>query len=172
MRTKFMLNDKNEKGQTVIETALMMILLLVLIFGIAEIARAWWLKNQLNNAARVGVRVAIVTPGLTLIAAPGKSCSWTTTCTASSTNEAVIKACASITNRDLCDGGGNAANAARVTVELVLPDIPPTGVSSGDTIKVTVTGRFVSVVPNLATLSFGLIPDQIKMQTSASMRYE
>lgn len=167
-----MLNDKNEKGQTVIETALMMILLLVLIFGIAEIARAWWLKNQLNNAARVGVRVAIVTPGLTLIAAPGESCSWITTCTASSTNEAIIKACASITNRDLCAGAGTSPVPARATVELVLPDVLPNGVSSGDTIKVTVTGRFVSVVPNLATLSFGLIPDQITMSTDASMRYE
>ena len=150
----------------------MMILLLILIFGLTEFARAWWLKNQLNNAARVAVRVAIVTPGLTLVADdPGESCSWTTTCTTSSDNDVVKKACASITNQNLCGDGG--ANAARVKVEQVLPDVPPSGVTSGDTIKVTVNGVFLSLFPNL-TFPDGtrLVNTRIPMSTTASMRYE
>ena len=151
-----MLNDKNEKGQTVIETALMMILLLVLIFGIAEIARAWWLKNQLNNAARVGVRVAIVTPGLTNISA--------TTCLPPPANPVVLAACNSITNTALHDD---------FNTKVGLNIIGNGGTADpSDTIIVTVQGKFVSIVPNLATLSFGLIPDQIPMSTDASMRYE
>jgi len=37
-----------------------------LIFRNSWNCQGWWLKNQLNNAARVAVRVAIVTPGLAL----------------------------------------------------------------------------------------------------------
>lgn len=172
MKTKYIKYNKSEKGQTVIETALMMIFLLVLFFGIAEISRAWWLKNQLNNAARVAVRVAIVDSALTL---PGvtlpltASCRWTSgSCSTSSTNEAIGKACASITNHNLCAGGG--ASAASVTLGFVPPDTNP--VSSGKAINVTVTGNFVSVVPNLAGLSFGLFQSTYSMPTSASMRYE
>lgn len=167
MKITYFNNSQKEKGQTVIETALMIIFLFVLIFGITELARAWWLKNQLNNAARVGVRVAIVTPSLTLVTA---NCSWGSTCTTSSANQAVIRACASITNQNLCAGAGSSPVPASVTVELVPPD--STSVSPGDTIRVTVTGEFVSVVPNLAGLSFGLFPGQLTMNTSASMRYE
>lgn len=117
-----MLNDKNEKGQTVIETALMMILLLVLIFGIAEIARAWWLKNQLNNAARVGVRVAIVDSTIkdsTASPIAEADCSWAGGACAASGNNAIISACKSITNQNLCAGTGTPPVPARVTVELV-----------------------------------------------------
>jgi len=168
-----MKNNRREKGQTTIETALMMIFLLVLFFGISEIARAWWLKNQLNNAARVAVRVAIVDsalPGETL-PLTNIACSWSgSTCTTASADKAIISACNSITNRNLCGNGG--LTSARVTVELVPPDVLPSGVSSGDTIKVTVTGVFQSVVPNLASLSFGLFRSIYIMPASASMRYE
>lgn len=143
---------KSEKGQTVIETALLMILLLVIFFGIAEIARAWWLKNQLNNAARVGVRVAIVTPNLVNVS-PGPC--------AGATSDPIVKACSSITT-----------NVPNTLVGLTIIDEDSNGLDTGDTVTVTAQGDFQSVVPNLSGLSFGLIPDQITMQTSASMRYE
>ncbi len=54
-------NIKNrESGQTLIETTFVLLLLLLILFGIAEFARAWFLKNSLNNAARVGARFAVV----------------------------------------------------------------------------------------------------------------
>src|SRR3989304_2447402 len=53
-------NFPDKKGQTVIETVFMLIILLAIFLLIAEVARAWHLKNSLNNAARVGARFAVV----------------------------------------------------------------------------------------------------------------
>jgi Flp pilus assembly protein TadG len=146
-------NIDREKGQTLIETALIMILLLVLFFGVAEIARAWWLKNQLNNAARVAVRVAIVTDPLADISP--------VSCT--SANAIVVAACNSITNGALRDSA---------EVELTTTDDNGSGdVDSGDTVTVTVTGDFESVVPGLAGF-YGLFRSEYNMTSRATMRYE
>src|SRR3990167_8693987 len=59
-----MVTGNKELGQTLIETVFVLALLLLLILGIAEFSRAWYVKNSLNNAARVGARVGAVTPGL------------------------------------------------------------------------------------------------------------
>jgi Flp pilus assembly protein TadG len=136
-------NLERQKGQTVIEMALIIILLLMLLFGIAEIARAWWFKGQLNNAARVGVRVAVVTPSLT----SGGACAWGGTCGTASSDNAVIAACQSITNQELC-------NTANVAISQVAVD-PPAGIQ-GDEITVTVTGTFGTIVRGLSnTLPMG-----------------
>lgn len=130
----------NNQGQTVLETALMIILLLMLVFGIAEISRAWWLKNQVNNAARVGVRVAVVLSNtvLTQFALTGTkangSCPYTDPLT-------TIRgaSCGSIT-------GGGLTNVTVVTDDGsggTPSDVP------GSTIRVIVRGTFQSVVPNL-----------------------
>lgn len=52
---------KNIKGQTLIETALVLVILLVILLGITEFSRAWFTKNSLKNAVRQGARVAVVT---------------------------------------------------------------------------------------------------------------
>src|SRR4030065_2260820 len=52
---------KKQEGQTIIETALILVFLLFVLFGITEFARAWYMKNSLKNAARQGARVAVVT---------------------------------------------------------------------------------------------------------------
>lgn len=122
---------------------------------------------MLNNAARVGVRVAIVDStlqGSTNSPLATASCTWSNSCTTSSTNLAIIKACDNITNAGLC-------GTASVNLALT-EDVSPPGVSSGDSIRVTVQGNFVSVVPNLSALSFGLFQSPLTMTTSASMRYE
>jgi len=49
------------EGQTLIETALMLFLILLILLGISEFSRAWFVKNSLKNAVRQGVRVAVVT---------------------------------------------------------------------------------------------------------------
>jgi len=51
---------KDEKGQNLVEFALVVPLLLVLVFGIAEYGRAWMTRNILTGAAREAVRVAAV----------------------------------------------------------------------------------------------------------------
>lgn len=169
MKSKYLITGQRQEGQVVIETALMMILLLVLFFGIAEIARTWWLKNQLNNAARVGVRVAIVTPGLTTVT--NSPCNWSNGCTAASANDAVQKTCASITTQSLCEGVPAGTNPTRVTIAYTDNDLSG-GINTGDSIKVSASGTFHSVVPNLSALSFGLFQNPITMTTSATMRYE
>jgi Flp pilus assembly protein TadG len=55
----------NNKGQAMVEMALVIGFLIVLIFGMTEFGRAMYTKNTLNNAARAGARAAVVTSGIT-----------------------------------------------------------------------------------------------------------
>jgi Flp pilus assembly protein TadG len=55
---------KNNNGQTIVETALSIIILFLVIFGITEFGRAMYIKNMLNNASRAAARAAVVTPDL------------------------------------------------------------------------------------------------------------
>ena len=56
---------RNRKGQVLVETAIILPILLLLIFGLIDFGRAMYTKNTLNNAARAGARVAAVTKSLT-----------------------------------------------------------------------------------------------------------
>lgn len=62
----FGLNEerRNQRGQVVVELALVFSLLLLLGLGIAEIARALLDVHQLTQSAREGARVASLTPAL------------------------------------------------------------------------------------------------------------
>ena len=51
---------KDRKGQSLVEFALVVPLLLLLVIGIAELGRAWMAKNILTGAAREAVRVLAV----------------------------------------------------------------------------------------------------------------
>jgi Flp pilus assembly protein TadG len=51
---------RDRKGQNLVEFALVVPMLLLLVFGIAEFGRAWMTKNILTGAAREAVRVAAV----------------------------------------------------------------------------------------------------------------
>jgi Flp pilus assembly protein TadG len=63
MRKKYFQNArKGEKGQSLVEFALVVPLLLLLLIGIAEFGRAWMTKNILTGAAREAVRMAAVSP--------------------------------------------------------------------------------------------------------------
>ncbi len=53
---------KNNKGQNIVEFALVVPLLFLLVLGIAEFGRAWMTRNVLTGAAREAVRVAAVSP--------------------------------------------------------------------------------------------------------------
>ena len=53
---------ENEKGQSLVEFALVVPLLLLLFIGIAEFGRAWMARNILTGAAREAVRMAAVPP--------------------------------------------------------------------------------------------------------------
>ena len=52
--------QENEKGQSLVEFALVVPLLLLLVVGIFEFGRAWMTKNIMTGAAREAARVAVV----------------------------------------------------------------------------------------------------------------
>jgi Flp pilus assembly protein TadG len=141
--------NRRGRGQTVVETIFMLLFLLFLFFLIAEFARAWYLKNSLNNAARVGVRVAVVTQNLSDISE--------TAC--QSASGPVLEA--------VCSSPG-LTNTTVVSVSIV-GDVPPPAApfaSSGDTIQVSLSADFTTFVP----LLLPLVPE--KAVSDASMRYE
>lgn len=51
---------KNSSGQTIVEFALVVSLLLAILFGIVELGRIWWYSNHLNNSVRAAARHAAV----------------------------------------------------------------------------------------------------------------
>jgi len=52
---------RDRSGNSVIEFALVLPLLLLVVFGITEFGRAWFVVNALAAASREGVRLAVVT---------------------------------------------------------------------------------------------------------------
>ena len=145
-----------QKGQTLIETAIILLLLLLILFGITEFARAWFTKNSLKNAARTGARVAVVTLGITTTSTPAtynlSDCSGTPTGNAKVfcsiwTSPGMKGATASITIND-------------TNGDTIVPN-------AGDTVKVLTTTNFIKVVPVLLDK---FIPSQFS--ADASMRYE
>jgi Flp pilus assembly protein TadG len=145
----------SHKGQTLVETVLVLMLLFILFFGIAEIARAWWYKSQLNNAARIGVRVAIVDTTLTTPQASSllATCSYSgNTCAPSTAGSIQNATCGAITNGDLC---GTSQVFLTVTGVDSSGNPPGTIVSPGGIINVRVTGTFTSVIPGLTVSNPG-----------------
>jgi hypothetical protein len=122
-----------EIGQTLIETVFVLALLLILIFGIAEFARAWYLKNSLNNASRVGARVAIVQFTLNGTTDPGgDSCG-----SGSDAIKMVIDA--------VCSSAGIVGSDKIIKVKVEFPDTDGDGkANTGDLVTVTVNLTFTS----------------------------
>lgn len=93
---------KNQRGQSLVEFALVLPLLLVLILGIFEFGRLWMTLNVLTGAAREGVRVAAVTdPDATLVQNAALN---------------VLNA-ANLTGASITLAGPNAANEVTVTIQ-------------------------------------------------------
>jgi Flp pilus assembly protein TadG len=59
---RFRKTRKTEKGQSLVEFALVIPLLLLLVIGIFEFGRAWMTKNVMTGAAREAARMAAVSP--------------------------------------------------------------------------------------------------------------
>src|SRR5574341_430728 len=136
----------NKIGQTTVETAIMIIVLFLLVFGITEFGRAMYIKNCLNNAARAGVRQAVVTRPLTNI-----------TGMTSTSDQGYPDIKAKIFDSLFY------MNKTNVTATVTSTNSPA---SPNDTVtvQVTLTG-FTSFVPNLITIGNTLVG-------TASMRYE
>lgn len=53
---------RDQKGQALVELAILLPLLFLIVFGITEFGRALYIKNTLTNAAREGARRASISP--------------------------------------------------------------------------------------------------------------
>jgi Flp pilus assembly protein TadG len=146
---------KAQKGQTLIETAFMLFLLLTILLGISEFARAWYAKNSLKNGVRQGARVAAVTSPLTAFSnfiCPAKSS---------------CPLAAAVQNAVCCQPGISEGTTVDLNIDMTTE--PPTDtLNAGDTVTVNGTTTFTYVVGG----SPWPWPDSTDLTTSASMRYE
>jgi len=156
---------KEQKGQTLIETALILTLLLLILLGISEFARAWYMKNSLKNGVRQGARVAAVTPRSSLPA--NFTCDNNTDCSNASLNPII---------RAVCCQPGIPRKAAPETTSVTLTCIDSvtnnvipcsTNITSNDTVQVRANTTFFTIVH-----SFSPWLRDITITTDASMRYE
>lgn len=137
---------RTERGQALIETALVLLLLLIILLGIAEFSRAWYTRNSLKNAARSGARLAVVTCGITGASGSctGVSCPPPATVSAdcngsSSANNAAII-------REVCCSPGVPRDAtSNTTVNMVITPQAPDGLTADD-VKVSASTTFTFVV--------------------------
>jgi Flp pilus assembly protein TadG len=156
------------KGQTLIETALILFLLLIVVFGITEFARAWYTKNSLKNAVRQGARVAAVLSPNTNFTSSIFSCT-NFSCTTPSTDQLMYAVC--------CQPGipKRPENATTITVTcydssgtLLSSCAGSSGIVSGGTVKVSGSTTFFFMI--------GGAPwpwsKTVTITTDASMRYE
>ncbi|MEE9614797.1 MAG: TadE/TadG family type IV pilus assembly protein [Thermodesulfobacteriota bacterium] len=151
---------EGEGGQTLIETVFVLLLILIILFAIAEFARGWYLKNSLNNAARIGARVAVVDGALVedLVG---------TLCPSASTK----------TLETVCAAPG-VPSGATVTVDIRVPGgLPGSGSTppvAGEVVTVSILVSFTSSTSGVFTVVPNLFPglDMASMSSEASMRYE
>jgi Flp pilus assembly protein TadG len=156
--------DRDNGGQTLVETALVLILLLMILIGIAEYSRAWYRKNSIKNAVRQGARVAAVTAHIT--SASPTQCGVTCPAPApdpNNNNNGVIVAVV------CCSSGVVNDNTTHVSIAVTDISGNPRGgdAQTGDAVDVSALTPFTTIVPKL----FGsLIPTQLS--SDATMRYE
>jgi hypothetical protein len=156
---------KNQKGQALVEAAIILPLLLLLIMGLFEFGRAMFLKNTLNNASRAGARTAVVTPKFDVDHPTGMSNADSTkklTCTDgdfTGQNGPVYKT--------ICNSIYNGIPKNEVTVNITITELAnPGGLSAGDSIGVKLTwDKYEAILPIL-------IPITNTITGEASMRYE
>lgn len=161
--------SNKQQGQTLIETALILFLILLIVLGIAEFARAWHTKNSIKNAARQGARVAVVTPSnpitsqCTVVNPPCNATRSFTNCptgTGPITNP-IINA--------ICNSAGVNRSVTRYVTCFVNGAGPLSTLDAGDTVNICVETNFVTAVPNFPGLG-NILPN--RLYSDASMRYE
>ena len=137
------INYTAKKGQTLIETAIAIFVLLLILIGIVDFSLAFYTKTSLKNAVRHGARVAVVTPSLT---AQNGTCPGT----------GIIA--------EVCSQSGVPVGTA---VNLTIADTSlPSGLSSGDTVTVSAQTTYNYIMSAI----WGRTSDVVRAE--ASMRYE
>jgi Flp pilus assembly protein TadG len=156
MKIKSMKYSLSEKGQALVEFAIILPLLFLLVFGITEFGRFLYLKNSVTNAVRAGVRCAVVNSNWGSVPLDGSNVTLVN----------YIKNAIPAAIRDV--------STIKTYVNGTEQTTAPT--TSGATIKVSITAPFVPVIGSLPTdvsgtthFFFTTIPS---ISASATMRYE
>jgi Flp pilus assembly protein TadG len=139
-----------DSGQALVELALALPLLLLILVGIFEFARAYSMKQSIVNAAREGARTAVVqtTPNQTAVE--------------------------TIVNTYLAS---NNMTGATVTIEVAAPDgtVKSLGTATaGDAVSVIVSDRynFILLGPIVGLVTGGSASSGVNLQSRATMRKE
>jgi hypothetical protein len=148
-----------DRGQTIIETVLVLTLLFIVLFVIVEFSRAWYLKNSLNNAVRVGARFAAVEADIETELA-GVEKAGTENCAGEEGNDKVF--CEVFASPGVPDG--TFAYLIVNTNEGATNDL-----DAGDIIVVIANSTFETIVPGLLS---GFISESMVVSTDATMRFE
>lgn len=143
----------NRKGQTLVEMAILLPLLLLLVMGIFEFGRAMYIKNTLTHAARAGARTAVVTPNI--VDATNATCG-------NAGNNATIY-------QTVCNNLYSGIDINDITINVTRTDLNSSGtLDPGDMAEVTVAlNNFRSkyrIVP--------FIPLPLTLTGETAMRYE
>ena len=157
---------KNQKGQALVEAAIILPLLILLIIGLFEFGRAMFLKNTLNNAARAGARTAVVTPTYDAATHPNGMSAANSTKKLTCTDSEFVAQNGPV-YRTVCNIVYNGIPKTEVTVYITNTELEaPGGLSAGDSINVRVTwDNYQAILPLL-------IPITNVLTGEASMRYE
>jgi Flp pilus assembly protein TadG len=146
----------SRSGVTVVETAIVLSVALLLTFAIYDYARYFFLSQLVNNAARAGARVAVANTN--------------------SQNTALIQSTVMqyLASQNLTDTSGNAFNAADVVVTQVNPS---TGAATTDSNWYDApfgSGIMVQVNASIKPLfpSFGFLPSTVNLTGTAVMLSE
>jgi len=149
----------NEKGQTMVEFALVITLFLAILFGIVEFGRAWYYSNHLGNSVRASARYGAV------LGNNSSSIGLVTTRTETYAANEIIGFMPSATRGG---GAGQFSVTARVFPNNSTIPRASGGVIRGDTLKVTAVYNYQILTGNI--IPFFNEPRQIIR--SASMPIE
>lgn len=157
---------KNQKGQAIVETAIILPLLILLIMGLFEFGRFLYLKNTINNAARAGARSAAVTAKFDASLHPDGMAATGVTHAMSCTDSEYTASNGAV-YRSICDSLFNGIPKNEVVADITYTELAtPAGLSPGDSVTITLTwDKFEAVLP-------ALIPITNRITAQASMRYE
>jgi len=157
-----------ELGQTLIETVFVLALLLLLILGIAEFARAWYVKNSINNAARIGARVGVVTPDLA--AETDTLCSAPVSAVATAVCNSLSVPAAALADIKVSVCAGLIDPTTGVCTTDVSKGSDPDALDAGDTVTVRVKIDYLTGFSPFSLLPW--LKSLTSLSSQASMRYE
>jgi len=163
--------SKQQKGQTLIETAFILIVILLILLGISEFSRAWFVKNTLKNAVRQGARVAAVTPRDNLPTTNFNCVNPTCPDTANPVKTAVC--CQAGVPKKAENWSGSADGVTLTCKNQSGTVIACNTIISGGSVDVNATSTFLFIIGNTGTGNSLLPwPKANSLSTTASMRYE